>query len=340
MKVSTVKVELKEQDLLSIIHEYVKVEGLKIDSIEIKELIKVKGSYKNKITIPFEVKIGLGNICGNIVNLKLFSIKVSKIGIIRCIKNIVLKKLLSDFAEYGVKVDKDTITLDLDKVSSLVPYFYLKLKKINVISGALEVDVEEIVYSERKPVLSIEKREKPSEFFKVEDEYSKVRNQVIHKVPDKYDKIILYAIIIPDIIALLWRLFRDKRVKIKVKMMTAGVIAYLASPIDVIPDFIPLVGKIDDVAIAFFGLNAILNEVPKEIILQNWEGKEDIILLTREAVKYMSEIVGSKNVGKLLLLIKNIFKKGEEKFKCQRYTQLEKEEKQEYIVLGKNVKNK
>ena len=251
MKVSAVKVVLTEEDVLSIIHDYIQIEGLKIDSIEIKELITVRGSYKKKITIPFVAKIGLGNIHGNIVNIKVFSVNVSKIGIFRGIKNIALKKLLSDFSEYGVKVDKDTVTLDLELASKLVPYFYFKLKTINIMDGALEVEAEDVIYSERKPVANIEKRDNPPVAFKIEDGYSKVRDKVIDKVPDKYDKVVQYAMILPDIMVLLWRLFRDKRVKIKVKMMVAGVIAYLASPLDIIPDFIPLVGKIDDVAIAF-----------------------------------------------------------------------------------------
>lgn len=331
MKVSALKVVLTEEDILGIIYDYIQIEGLKIDSIEIRELITVRGSYKKKIKIPFVAKIGLGNINGNIVNIKVFSVKVSKIGVFSCIKNIALKKLLSDFSEYGIKVDKDTITLDLDLASKLIPYFYFKLKTINIMNGAFEVEAQDVIYSERKPVVNIEKRDQISLPFKIEDGYSNVRDKVIDKVPDKYDKIVQYAMILPDIMVLLWRLFRDKRVKIKVKMMVAGVIAYLASPLDFIPDFIPLVGKIDDVAIAFFGLNAIFNEVPKEIILRNWQGKEDVILLTREAVGYISEMVGSRNVGKLLLVVKDIFKKGEENLECQRYTQLEKEEEQGQI---------
>lgn len=314
MRVSGVKVVLSEEDILSIVHDYIQIEGLKIDSIEVKEFIIIKGSYKKKITIPFIAKMGLGNIHGNVVNVKLFSIKLSKIGIFRGIKNIALKKLLADFSEYGVTVCKDTVTLDLELASKLVPYFYFKLKTINMINGALEVEAEDVIYSERKPVSNIQKRDKSLQDFKIEDGYSKLRDKVIDKVPDKYDKIILYAMILPDIMALLWRLFRDKRVTIKVKMKVAGVIAYLTSPLDIIPDFVPLIGKIDDVAIAFFALNAILNEVPKEIILQNWQGKEDIILLTREAVGYISALVGSKNVGKLIFVVKNILRKGEEKF--------------------------
>ena len=46
--------------------------------------------------------------------------------------------------------------------------------------------------------------------------------------------------VIPDIIALLWRVFRDKRVSIATKGKVAAVLAYLAMPFDILPDFIPL----------------------------------------------------------------------------------------------------
>lgn len=69
----------------------------------------------------------------------------------------MLKKLLNDFSEYGVKVDKDTVTLDLDLVSKLVPYFYFKLQNINTVNGTLELEAQDVIYSERKPVASIEK---------------------------------------------------------------------------------------------------------------------------------------------------------------------------------------
>lgn len=326
MKVSEVKVVLTEQDILSIIDEYIDIEGLTIEDIQIKEFINIKGNYKKKIIIPFEVKIGLGSICGNIINIKVFNVNVSKIGIFSGIRNIALKKIFSEFQEYGVKVDKDIVTVDLNLASKLIPYFYFKLNNINIISGALEVQANNVVYSEKKPIVSIKKNCALSPTVSIvssmkrncilspsiqQDGYSKVRDKVVHKVPDKYEKVIQYGMIVPDIVVMLWRLLRDKRVNIKVKMMVAGIIAYLASPIDILPDFIPLVGKVDDVAIAFFGLNAIINEVPEEIILQSWQGEENIILLTKEVVGYISKIVGSQNVGMLLSFIKKAFKKCE-----------------------------
>jgi len=105
------------------------------------------------------------------------------------------------------------------------------------------------------------------------------------------------------------RLFKDKRVKLDVKIKVAGILAYLASPIDIMPDFIPMVGKVDDVAIAFFGLNSIINEIPEEIILQNWQGKENIIVTVREAVNYISVAVGSENVSKLLHALGKVLKR-------------------------------
>jgi uncharacterized membrane protein YkvA (DUF1232 family) len=114
--------------------------------------------------------------------------------------------------------------------------------------------------------------------------------------------------LVPDIVVFLGRLLKDKRVNLKIKIMLAGLIAYLASPIDVLPDFIPFIGKIDDISIVFFALNVILDEIPKEIIIDDWQGKENIVVITKEAVDYITAILGGKNISKILDQIRNIFK--------------------------------
>jgi uncharacterized membrane protein YkvA (DUF1232 family) len=141
---------------------------------------------------------------------------------------------------------------------------------------------------------------------KISDRYTKLRVNIEDKVPDKFKDIIEYAMLIPDIVALLWRLFRDKRVNTKTKMLVGGLLAYIASPIDIIPDFIPLIGKIDDVAIVLFAMNKIINEVPEEVILSNWTGKDNIIKIVSEGVTFISKMVGSQNVGKLIETVKKL----------------------------------
>ena len=195
-------------------------------------------------------------------------------------------------------------------MSELIPDFCFVLDNINIDEDKVEVKLKNFVYSEKKETPKIESKDQEASLIRIQGEYRHVRDKIVENVPEKYEKIAEYAMIIPDVIVLLWRLFRDKRVKIKIKLMVAGIAAYLASPIDILPDYIPFIGNVDDIAIAFFGLNAIINEVPEEVILENWQGEENIILLTKEAINYISKVVGAYNVDKLLKAIKKIFKKG------------------------------
>lgn len=309
MKVSAVKAILTEEDLLSIIEDFVEVEGLVISEIKIEELITVKGSYKKGIKVPFKAKLGIGNVCDNIINIRIFNVNVMKLGILNGIKNFALKTFLKDFSEYGINVDKDSLALDMNLIMKLIPYVCFKLKSVKIVEGGLEVEAQELTYAKNKETVSIKKKEKEKP--KVQDGYYNFRKNIEKNVPDKYQKVVEYAMLVPDITALLWRLYRDKRVDMKVKIKLIGVIAYLASPIDILPDFIPFIGKIDDVAVAFFGLDAIMNEVPQDIILENWQGEGNILLIIKDGVNYISKVVGTQNVARLIEFIKNSFKKKE-----------------------------
>ncbi|HSN58945.1 MAG TPA: DUF1232 domain-containing protein, partial [Clostridiaceae bacterium] len=166
-----------------------------------------------------------------------------------------------------------------------------------------------LIYAKNKETVKIEKKADSLPNIKITDKYTATRDKMVENVPDKYQKVFEYALMVPDIISLMYRLFKDKRVKLDVKIKVAGILAYLASPIDIMPDFIPMVGKVDDVAIAFFGLNSIINEIPEEIILQNWQGKENLIVTVREAVNYISVAVGGENVSKLLHAMGKVLKR-------------------------------
>jgi uncharacterized membrane protein YkvA (DUF1232 family) len=61
---------------------------------------------------------------------------------------------------------------------------------------------------------------------------------------------------------------RDSRVPWPVKVLAAAVAAYALSPIDLIPDFIPLVGYLDDLVIVPLGILAVVKLVPTEILAE------------------------------------------------------------------------
>jgi uncharacterized membrane protein YkvA (DUF1232 family) len=66
-------------------------------------------------------------------------------------------------------------------------------------------------------------------------------------------------------------------------------------PIDIIPDFIPYFGLVDDLVLVVYGLNLILNELDEQILLDNWSGQTDILQLLKN-VSSTAENFLDKNI--------------------------------------------
>ncbi len=90
-------------------------------------------------------------------------------------------------------------------------------------------------------------------------------------------KVAEYLFVLPDFFVLVCRLAVDKRVPAKQKLMVTGIIAYLIMPFDLIPDFIPVIGYVDDLVLAVLGLNLILNELEPKVLRDNWSGEGDVL---------------------------------------------------------------
>lgn len=81
---------------------------------------------------------------------------------------------------------------------------------------------------------------------------------------------------IPNLMKLMYALLRDARVSQADKAILAGVIIYVIVPIDVIPDFIPFIGQIDDSYLVAISLLRLLNRTERTVIEDHWKGKPDI----------------------------------------------------------------
>jgi uncharacterized membrane protein YkvA (DUF1232 family) len=78
---------------------------------------------------------------------------------------------------------------------------------------------------------------------------------------------------VPDCAALAGRLLRDPRVARRHKLALALLVAYLASPIDLVPDFIPVAGQLDDAILVWLVLRAIRrSEGGAELVREHWPG--------------------------------------------------------------------
>jgi uncharacterized membrane protein YkvA (DUF1232 family) len=89
---------------------------------------------------------------------------------------------------------------------------------------------------------------------------------------------------LPDLVRLIARLVGDPTLPRAAKIALAAAMVYLASPIDLIPDFIPVVGYLDDLLLASLVIDGILNWVDRRLILKYWPGSpESLERLARAA---------------------------------------------------------
>lgn len=79
---------------------------------------------------------------------------------------------------------------------------------------------------------------------------------------------------VPDCLVLFKRLAADGRVPRRSKLLLLGVAAYLAFPIDLIPDFIPVLGQLDDALVVAFALRRIAAAAGPELVEEHWPGPD------------------------------------------------------------------
>ena len=80
---------------------------------------------------------------------------------------------------------------------------------------------------------------------------------------------------LPSYLRLLGGLLTDRRVNAVDKLLVAGAIAYIAMPIDFIPDFIPFMGEVDDVFLLVIALQRLVANAGRPVLLSHWAGSMD-----------------------------------------------------------------
>lgn len=78
--------------------------------------------------------------------------------------------------------------------------------------------------------------------------------------------------LLPDVVRLLRRLAADPSLPRRVRVTMLLVIAYLASPIDLVPDFIPVLGYADDVLLVAIALRSVLRHAGPDALTTHWPG--------------------------------------------------------------------
>src|SRR5919112_977525 len=77
---------------------------------------------------------------------------------------------------------------------------------------------------------------------------------------------------LPNYVRLLFGLLSDRRVSGLDKVLVGAAIAYILTPVDLIPDFIPFLGEVDDVFLLVTALQRLISNAGRSVVLQYWVG--------------------------------------------------------------------
>ena len=99
------------------------------------------------------------------------------------------------------------------------------------------------------------------------------------------------VLMMPNIIKLIGRLLRDPRVPRRAKITLGLAAAYVASPIDLIPEVIPVIGWADDVLVLMFAIDSLIERAGNEIVEELWDGPGDLLSLVRDVVGLSRNLV-------------------------------------------------
>ena len=92
------------------------------------------------------------------------------------------------------------------------------------------------------------------------------------------------ALLLPNLVKLIGKLLLDPRVPRRAKITLGISAAYVVSPVDLIPEVIPVIGWADDVLLVMFAIDSLIDRAGPEIVDEHWDGPGDLLSLVREVV--------------------------------------------------------
>jgi uncharacterized membrane protein YkvA (DUF1232 family) len=91
---------------------------------------------------------------------------------------------------------------------------------------------------------------------------------------------------LPSFAKLIYRLIRDPRVPFRRKVVLGLVTAYLFVPVDLVPDFVPGLGQVDDLLLVIWALERFVIDTPDEVLYDLWDGNPSLLGRVLHVLRY------------------------------------------------------
>jgi uncharacterized membrane protein YkvA (DUF1232 family) len=96
-------------------------------------------------------------------------------------------------------------------------------------------------------------------------------------VAGRRGKVVALARLIPDSVGLVRGLLGDPRVPRRWRWALAGLFVYLVFPIDLVPDFIPVAGHVDDAVVVVLVMRGVLRAAGPVVVAEHWAGSQSVL---------------------------------------------------------------
>lgn len=319
LSVQRLDLTLSEEDLNRLGDEFLDFKEiddlrLRLDDGVLHAALKIA---KLGFTVPVEAQLRLLEVGTGRLRLR---VDITNPGVLTAaMKDLALKKVLDSLPVLGVSYHQGEVQVDLDELLGGSPLQF-DVAGAEIHAGRLSLSLTNVRYL---PVVSAdqaavgEQVPKPaavngpdSALVAVpehQDFYDRLKAQVSEqarrRLPARLQPLVPWLLLVPDSFALLVRLLRDPRVPRRSKWITALAVAYFVDPLDLIPDTVPVLGQMDDLAVALFALDALLGDTPEDVVQELWPGRGDIIATIREGVRFFSRYLSGGAVAKIKALL-------------------------------------
>ncbi len=94
-----------------------------------------------------------------------------------------------------------------------------------------------------------------------------------------------YLSYVPKFLGLLVNLVRDPRVSVADKAILGATVAYLLNPVDLVPDWVPFLGMVDDIYLVALAIMRLLLRTEEAVIREHWHGPGDVIAIVKQVAE-------------------------------------------------------
>lgn len=100
--------------------------------------------------------------------------------------------------------------------------------------------------------------------------------------------------LVPDCLVMVKRLLADPATRRRDKLMLGALLVYLASPLDIVPDLVPVAGQLDDALVVAVALRVLLHSRGEEAIRAAWPGPQSSLRVILRAAGARSDASGAE----------------------------------------------